>query len=199
MSIDRPEPADEEPPRALSSAETARFGSLFEQHHAFIGRLVRRLGATEIAADDLVQRVFMVTASKLASIAIGSERAFLYATAQRLSADYRGRASQRHETVDERATGAARDPTPGADELLDQKLARQLLDQVLDGMAVEFRSVFVLFELERLTMAEIAELQGLALGTVASRLRRAREIFSQQVDVLNQRFGSAEPAVEVAS
>ncbi len=39
----------------------------------------------------------------------------------------------------------------------------------------------MLFELEGLTMAEIAELCSLAPGTVASRLRRAREDFRAQV------------------
>jgi RNA polymerase sigma-70 factor (ECF subfamily) len=44
-------------------------------------------------------------------------------------------------------------------------------------MPVELSAVFVLFELEGLTMAEIAPLLSLAPGTVASRLRRAREDF----------------------
>jgi RNA polymerase sigma-70 factor (ECF subfamily) len=44
-------------------------------------------------------------------------------------------------------------------------------------MPLEARSVFVLFELEELTVPEIAAMLDLPIGTVASRLRRGRELF----------------------
>jgi RNA polymerase sigma-70 factor (ECF subfamily) len=47
-------------------------------------------------------------------------------------------------------------------------------------MPIDLRTVFVLFEIEEITMAEIAALTGLPSGTVASRLRRAREEFRIQ-------------------
>jgi RNA polymerase sigma-70 factor (ECF subfamily) len=55
-----------------------------------------------------------------------------------------------------------------------------MLDAILSSMPVELCTVFVLFELEELTMAEIAQLLDLAPGTVASRLRRARERFHEE-------------------
>ena len=45
-------------------------------------------------------------------------------------------------------------------------------------MPMELRAVFVLSELEELTMAQIAEMMSTPPGTVASRLRRARAAFS---------------------
>ena len=56
-------------------------------------------------------------------------------------------------------------------------------------MPLDLRTVFVLFELEELTMAEIAELLGLAPGTVASRLRRARQDYGAAVHRLRLRAG----------
>ena len=44
-------------------------------------------------------------------------------------------------------------------------------------MPEDFRNVFVLFELECMTMTEIAHVLSIPAGTVASRLRRARELF----------------------
>ncbi len=44
-------------------------------------------------------------------------------------------------------------------------------------MPMEARSVFVLFELEELTVTEIARVLEVPIGTVSSRLRRARELF----------------------
>jgi RNA polymerase sigma-70 factor (ECF subfamily) len=47
-------------------------------------------------------------------------------------------------------------------------------------MPLELRTVFVLFELEEMTASEIAQTLDIPPGTVASRLRRAREIFHEQ-------------------
>ena len=55
------------------------------------------------------------------------------------------------------------------------------LDDILAAMSDELRAVFVLHDIERLTMAEIAEVLDLKPGTVASRLRRARKDFDQRV------------------
>jgi RNA polymerase sigma-70 factor (ECF subfamily) len=52
---------------------------------------------------------------------------------------------------------------------------------VLEQLPLDLRAVFVLFELEGMTSPEIAELSGVPLGTVASRLRRAREHFRELV------------------
>jgi RNA polymerase sigma-70 factor (ECF subfamily) len=70
---------------------------------------------------------------------------------------------------------SAREPDPEA--LAGQRRACEQLDRVLDALPLELRSVFVLFELEGMTSPEIASVAGLPLGTVASRLRRARERF----------------------
>ena len=48
---------------------------------------------------------------------------------------------------------------------------------MLDALPFEQRSVFVLFELEGFSGPEIAETLALPAGTVASRLRKAREMF----------------------
>jgi RNA polymerase sigma-70 factor (ECF subfamily) len=70
---------------------------------------------------------------------------------------------------------------PGVEELIDRRRARELLDEILAAMTMELRLVFVLFEVEQLTMAEIARMLELPPGTVASRLRRAREDFAARV------------------
>jgi len=78
---------------------------------------------------------------------------------------------------------------PGPDELADQKRARELLDRVLDEIPLELRTVFILFELEGLTSPEIAQIVGVPLGTVASRLRRGREKFRAIVERHKQERG----------
>jgi RNA polymerase sigma-70 factor (ECF subfamily) len=87
---------------------------------------------------------------------------------------------RRREVHDESFLATRRDPAPGADVALDDERARRLLDDVLDRLPMDLRAVFVLAELEELTMATIAELLELPPGTVASRLRRARERFAEE-------------------
>ena len=50
---------------------------------------------------------------------------------------------------------------------------------MLESLPLDLRTVFVLYELEELTMVEIARALDLPMGTVASRLRRAREAFEE--------------------
>ena len=76
------------------------------------------------------------------------------------------------------------DATANPEEQMDQRRARALLDQVLGFMPMDLRAVFVLFELEEMTMIEIATMSDLPPGTVASRLRRARQVFQETVGKL---------------
>ncbi len=167
---------------AERGAGQLRLRELVEAHHDFVWRSVRRLGVAAGDADDAVQRVFLVAAQKLGSIRAGSERSFLFQTALRVASDSRRAKRRRREAPEpegeeERASGE-----PVGEELLDLRRARRQLDRILDEMPLELRAVFVLFELEELTMAEIAKLLGLPPGTVASRLRRARSAFQDRVE-----------------
>jgi len=70
------------------------------------------------------------------------------------------------------------DERPSPEERLVERQARQLLDEVLNRMPSDLRTVFVLFELEGIEVRQIAELEEIPVGTASSRLRRAREEFS---------------------
>jgi RNA polymerase sigma-70 factor, ECF subfamily len=72
---------------------------------------------------------------------------------------------------------AAVSQAPAADALLEQRRLRELLDLALDELPHDLRTTLVLFELEGFSEREIAETCAVPLGTVASRLRRARQAF----------------------
>jgi RNA polymerase sigma-70 factor (ECF subfamily) len=76
---------------------------------------------------------------------------------------------------------------PQPDELLLSKSAREQLDVMLEALSQEQRAIFVLYEFEELSTAEIATQLALPMGTVASRLRRAREIVEQRIARLQAR------------
>jgi RNA polymerase sigma-70 factor, ECF subfamily len=152
--------------------------ALFETQYASVWRLLRRFGVPVAQLDDAAQEVFWVAARRLADIAPGRERAFLYGVAMRVASNMvrEGRALPPLVDVDE--CPHVSDERPSPEEQLDEQRARELLDVVLDRMAADLRVVFVLFELEGLEVREIAELEGVPIGTASSRLRRAREEFS---------------------
>jgi RNA polymerase sigma-70 factor (ECF subfamily) len=159
----------------------ARVAQLLRTHFRDVWRMVRRFGVPENCADDASQEVFIGAARRLADIAPGSERPFLLASAVRVAANLRRSLGTRRECAEEEQVMEGIDPRPNAEALLDQKRLRQMLDRVLDGLSDELRICFVLYELEGLSSPEIAELLRIPLGTVASRLRRAREAFEGEV------------------
>lgn len=179
VSEARPLPMTIDPDRDDRSAEQ-RVAALFHAHFDLVWRTVRRLGVPSATVDDAAQEVFVIAARKLAVIEPGKERAFLYGVAVRVAADAR-RAAGRHEVAADHALDVVVDALPDPSELLDRKRAREVLDDLIDRLPEDARDVFVLYELEGLTMAEIAVALELAAGTVASRLRRARELFGAAV------------------
>ena len=92
------------------------------------------------------------------------------------------RSRARRKETDDDELERLRDSVPGLDELLDQRRARELLDRVLAELPEDLRVAFVLYEIEELTMAEIASVLELPQGTVASRLRRARSEFRERLE-----------------
>lgn len=161
-------------------ADATRLEALVRRELTSVWRFLRRLGLGEAEADDAAQQVFIVAARRLSDIQAGRERAFLLSTAVHVGQKAHRSRSRRRET-DDYDLVERRDSTPGVEELLDQRRARELLDEALAALPEELRVALVLHEIEGLTMAEIAQVLDIAPGTVASRLRRARAKFSEHV------------------
>jgi RNA polymerase sigma-70 factor (ECF subfamily) len=143
--------------------------------YRLIWRLLRRLGVHEHAVDDAAQQVFLVAAERLADIAPASERSFAFGTALRVAQSLRRKHSREEASADADLSASS---LPGPDELSDQRRTRERLDRIIEQLPLDLRTVFILFELEGLSSPQIAELVEAPLGTVASRLRRARERFA---------------------
>ncbi len=153
-----------------------RFRRLVEDHFGLVWRLLRRLGLSSADADDATQHVFMTASQKLSSIAPGSERSYLYGVALRVAQNRKRQLKRRPEHGDFAELDLA-DERALPDEAASLGEARELLDRLLGGLPDELRRVLVLAEIEQLEVAEIAVLEGIPVGTAASRLRRARASF----------------------
>jgi RNA polymerase sigma-70 factor (ECF subfamily) len=174
------------------TAQSERISGLMRAHFALVWRYLRRLGLTEADADDAAQQVFMTVLRKLDAIDNGKERAFLLSVSLRVAADAR-KARRRRRTDPDANPDDVVDPAPNPEAALERRRACDLFDQMLEALDEEARAVFVLYEVEHLTMREIAEVLSTRPGTVASRLRRARKEFQATVERYRARQHPGEP------
>jgi RNA polymerase sigma-70 factor (ECF subfamily) len=150
-----------------------RFHGILQQHQPLVERRLRRLGVPDADVDDAVQDVFLVVARRLDDVELARERAFVLGTAARV-ASMRKRTRRRHpeeptEALDEQP-GTSVDP----EELNAALVAEDLVRGLLGRLRTESRAVIMLAELEELPLRDVALRLGIPLGTVNSRLRRAR-------------------------
>ena len=160
-------------------SDALRLQFMTREHFDAVWRSAKRLGIDAGRAEDIAQKAFIIASEKLQQIEPGKEKAFLMGVVARLSSDARkhafyARASNQQDALSARfSTGS----TP--EQVVSREQALQILDQALSQLPDELREIFVLSQVEEMTMADIAQALGIPSGTVASRLRRAREQFRQ--------------------
>jgi RNA polymerase sigma-70 factor (ECF subfamily) len=164
----------EEASLGARAAARIRLERMFRAHHELIWRTLRRLGLSADLAADTTQQAYLIAAERLGDIRTGSERAFLFSTAIGL-ARTNFRRSQRCQLQSDMDLHI--DPSVRAEQVTNHCSAVELLDRVFAGTDADLVTVFVLFELEGLSAPEISQLVDIPVGTVASRLRRARATF----------------------
>ena len=156
------------------------FEEVFRQHAPYVWRALRRLGIADADADDVCQDVFVVVHRRLGSFHGGSSlRTWLYGICLRVASEHRRRPHRRREDVVE-AVPDTTVPAHQEDEL-ERRRALSLLDEALNLLDDDKRAVFVLFELEQLSMNEVAEAAGCPLQTAYSRLYAARKIVEASI------------------
>lgn len=162
------------------STHRTRLELVAKIHYDFVGRVLRgHLGLSDATADDATQQVFIVLARRLDEVEVGAEKSFLYRTATLVAREVRRSFVQRREQpllVDGDGCEIVEDVVARSpEELAEREEARVLVRRALAMLGKNERDVFVLFEIEGLTTAEIAAKLGIPVGTCASRLRRGRE------------------------
>jgi RNA polymerase sigma-70 factor (ECF subfamily) len=158
------------------SAQTIE--QLVSLHYRFVWRVLRGFGLSPSDAEDATQQVFMIASRKLDSIDPSRARSFVYGTAMHVARNTRRGLRRRREVpesdgAEERVTPSHRNP----EQQTELAEARRLLAELLAQLPENSRRVLVLAEIEQLEVSEIASLEGLPIGTAASRLRVARQQF----------------------
>jgi len=146
---------------------------VFDEHAGYLWRTFRHLGMPEADVPDLCQEVFVVVHRKLGEFeGRSSLKTWLYGICLRVASDHRRRAHVRHERAqadagEELESGGSFGPDARID-------ARAQLQALLAELDDDKRAVLVLYELEGLTMKEVAEVVGCPLQTAYARLHAAR-------------------------
>ncbi|MGA2594897.1 MAG: sigma-70 family RNA polymerase sigma factor [Bryobacteraceae bacterium] len=150
--------------------------ALFIAHLDAAYNLARWLMHDETEAEDMVQEAYVRVASHFATFRGGDGRAWLLTIVRNSCYDrlrQKG-ASVRNTDFDEEVHSAGRQtPNPETALLLAER--RELVKKSLAELPAEYREVLILRELEQLSYREIADIAGIPLGTVMSRISRARQ------------------------
>lgn len=149
-------------------------GRLFLAHQRELRvYLTRKLRDREAAAD-LTQEAFLRFAEQGGSVAILSDRSYLYRTAHNLAVDHiRETVRRRTETVTHDDMADIPEDRPGPDDIVD---ARERLDHLrvaIQELPERTRQVFVLHRIKALTYAEIAARLGISESSVQKHLAKA--------------------------
>lgn len=165
--------------RRAQHADVRAFEELVADQSDKLRRFALAYARNEHEADDLAQETLL-----RAYLAIGSYRfesafsAWLLTIARNCFFDFgrsrQGRTRAAERPLDDRAAAALLSQEATADELVEQAEDESALWAAIRRLSAEFRSTLVLVDIEGLPYHEVALIEGIAVGTVKSRLNRAR-------------------------
>jgi RNA polymerase sigma-70 factor, ECF subfamily len=157
--------------------------SIHDRYAEFVWLTLQRLGVRDADTEDLLQEVFVVVHRRLNSFD-GSARmtTWLFGICLRLAAAYHRRAFRRRERTVAQVPDQAAPEAENPENALAIRQAQERLRAALDLMDLEKRAIFVMFEIDEVPCASIAEMLSIPVGTVYSRLHAARKAFARALE-----------------
>lgn len=177
--------------KAAEVESTSELGSdasplarIYREHVEFVWAVLRRLGVDEADVEDAAQDVFVVAHRRLGEFeGRAAVRTWLYSIALRVASNRRRKHARRDALLQRMPRAIPED----LEELAARGQARAILESLLDRLDERKRVVFVLAELEELTVPVIADMVGENPRTIYSRLRAARASVATALDRLHGR------------
>jgi RNA polymerase sigma-70 factor, ECF subfamily len=164
----------------VAGRETESLESIYTSHCLFVWRSLRRLGVVEAEVADAMQDVFLVVHRRIQDFERRSTiKTWLFGIAMRVASDYTRRNPRRLEDSLSDSFVESAGPSP-----IDQAVrseAVNVLYALLGELSPEQRAVFILSELEQMSVPEIASAVDASVHTVTSRLKAARHRFEQEL------------------
>jgi RNA polymerase sigma factor (sigma-70 family) len=182
--------SSEEHPVSREAGRRERFDALFEAHRFDVASYCGWRTASRSDAEDAVAEVFLVAWRRIESVPPGEAgRAWLYATARRVTANQRRSRRRRGALADrlaqERPPAASGAPAAGTD-------GDASVHTALAKLRERDREVLLLVEWEGLRPAEVAAVLGCREVTARGRLHRARRRFREAFAAVRREDGDIE-------
>jgi RNA polymerase sigma factor (sigma-70 family) len=164
-------------PKTLTHFETVLL-----PHLAAAYNLARWLTRNDHDAEDLVQEAYLRAFKSFDGFRGGDGRGWILAIVRNTCYTWlqQNRSQELADVFDEEVH-TVDDPSRNPEAALLQGVSAQLLREALEKLPVEFREILVLRELEGMSYREIANLAGIPVGTVMSRLARGREHLQREL------------------
>jgi RNA polymerase sigma-70 factor, ECF subfamily len=171
-----------DPDPALSASPVPTFQDIYKKYFDFVWALTRHLGVAGDAIDDVVQDVFIVIHTKLATLQRPqSLRSWIYGIVRRTVSDHR-RSRRTRDAARARLGAELKSSYPSQPSPLDMvetNAELELLESVLAELDEPKREVFVMVEIFEMTVPEVVQALEIPLNTAYSRLRMARQSFDE--------------------
>ena len=162
--------------RQESAEREARFAALVERQSRFVYRVSYAVVRNPHDAEDAVQETFLRLYRSGAWEGMRNERAFLARTAWRVAVNRLPKVR-----YEELSPGLSSDHTQGPEDALITADWNAIVHRLVDALPEDLRQPLALSTVEELTSREIAQVMGIAEGTVRTRLMRARRILKQKL------------------
>ena len=155
------------------------FHEVYKQYLDFVWSSAGHLGAGPDVIDDVVQDVFIVIHSKLATLQRPEAlRSWIYGIVRRTVSDYR-RSRRTRAAAGARLGTEPSSSRPSPLDLAERNAELELLENILAKLDEPKREVFVMVEVLEMTVPEVVQALEIPLNTAYSRLRAARQSFEE--------------------
>ncbi len=172
---------------ACLCGDSASFGELVRKYQDRLFHTMRHVVSSREEAEDVVQEAFVQAFVKLASFKRNSAfYTWLYRIAFNTAVS-RGRRRRPEMSVDAAREAIGEEPMDNTEDAAERVLRQERavqVQQALTELSDEHRAILVLREMEGLCYEEIAEVLDLPVGTVRSRLHRARSQMREQLTTI---------------
>jgi RNA polymerase sigma-70 factor (ECF subfamily) len=150
-------------------------------------RLARWLTGRSHEAEDLVQEASLRAFRYLHTFTGGNARAWFLKIVRNTCYQWRGRAARAVTDVFDEQLHSDVQPTGDPEALFARAEGSALIERALNELPLRFRELLVLRELEGLSYRELADVGGIPVGTVMSRLSRARQALHHALTALEHK------------
>jgi RNA polymerase sigma factor (sigma-70 family) len=184
QTVDTSIPQGEVTPPMSAGDREVLFRNLLETHQNRLYRFIIRNIGNPSDAEDLTQQAFVEAVRSFQTFRGESELStWLYGIAMNLVRNHLSRAPHRRFGFeDESALDGTACDSPGPAEALEQSQHVQQLEAAMAELPQSMRDVLVLVAVDELTYEEAAALLTIPVGTVRSRLSRARTALRQRLE-----------------